>query len=125
MIAPPKMGKSVMTGLRWRMSFKDVVICAALVWAYQYARSQVVGDVAGSAALDELTERLWERLMHTGHADMLKGHKKLFHFLFEKELRTYIAFLGDEKGERIEQAGRFLRGIGCDPERWQLGGGLV
>jgi len=107
----------MMRGTR-KISIRDVVICAACIWAYQEcARAQRSGDTSTPVSLDERTDHLWEQLKQSGKAVNLKEeHRRLFRFLFQKEFQTFSSVLSDERTDMIEQTELFLKKIGYDPE---------
>ena len=106
-----------------KISLRDVVICAAFIWAYQECvRSQWLADPSILARLDERTDRLWELLKQSEKADNLKEeHRKLFRFLFQKEFQTFSSLMSSERTDRIEQMELFLKKIGYDPEMRRKG----
>jgi hypothetical protein len=116
------MGFHTMTQGARKISIKDVVICAAFIWAYQEcARPQPSGDAALSPPLDEKTNRLWEQLKQSGKAESLKEeHRKLFRFLFQKEYQTFSSVMSNERTDMIEQTELFLKKIGYDPEKRKI-----
>ena len=104
-----------MTEKQRKIDLKDVVICAAFILAYQeYAKSQRFRDTLLS--LDEITDNLWEQLTLVGKADILtERYRKLFHFLFEQEFKTFSSLAGNERADAIEKTELFLRQIGYEP----------
>src|SRR5215472_2660990 len=104
-----------MTGKQRKIDLKDVVICAAFILAYQeYAKSQRLRDTLLS--LDEMTDYLWEQLKLVGKADILtERYRKLFHFLFEQEFKTFSSLVGNKRTDVIEKTEIFFKQIGYDP----------
>jgi hypothetical protein len=113
-----KIGSHVMTRGARKISIRDVVICAAFIWAYQECvRSQQLADTSLLASLDERTDRLWAQFKQSEKADNLKEeHRKLFRFLFQKEFQTFSSLMSSERTDRIEHMELFLKKIGYDPE---------
>ena len=109
-----------MTESPWKITLKDVVICAALIWAYQYAMSQQLADIPLPASLDEITNHLWQQLKQSGHPDTLEKYKKLFHFSFEKEFQTCVSLLRNERHDMLERSEQFLRKIGYNPQMTEI-----
>jgi hypothetical protein len=110
-----EIGVHAMTRKQSKISLKDVVICAAFIWAYQeYAKSQRLRDTL--LPLDELTDHLWEQLKLLEKADIpLSGYKKLFHFLFEQEFKTFSSLVENERIDVIEKTEVFFKNIGYRP----------
>jgi hypothetical protein len=110
-----EIGDHAMIGEQRKISPKDVVICAAFIWAYQeYAKSQQLRGTPLS--LDEITDYRWKQLKHSGKAYILnEGYKKLFHFLFQKEFKTLSSSMENARTDVIEQAELFFKKIGYEP----------